>query len=107
MDIKSQLRRGRKAVDRAIAAKQKPIKEKKPPKTKLITCWVTEELREEAIRKCPNLSEFIRVCLQRLVDSPIEKQINKIYEGVADSAIEHGLGGCSQSKTGNMDLPVK
>lgn len=72
--IRKDVQRGRKV---ALATRKKQ---------KLITCWVDEDLRDEVNKVCPNVSEFIRVCLEQLVKSPIEKQLKTIYKDIAVNA---------------------
>lgn len=82
MDFTKELARGRKAAQSVLKKK----------KTKLITCWVNEELKENAYRVCPNVSEFIRVCLEKMVASRLDKQISKLYEGIATETLKEGNG---------------
>ena len=78
MDFQRDMARGRRAVQAVLNKK----------KTKLITCWVSEDFRDEVYRKCPNVSEFIRVCLEKMVESNLDKQVTKLYEGVAKEVIK-------------------
>ena len=57
-------------------------------KKKLITFWVDAELREEAYSKCGNLSAFLTGCVERLVQSPIDKQIRTTYRGIAKDTLK-------------------
>lgn len=76
MDFRNELKRGRRV---ALSTLKK--------NDKLVTFWVNEELKDQAYEKCPNVSEFLRSCLERLVNSPIEKRIKKIYDDIADDVI--------------------
>lgn len=84
MDLKfaNEYTRGRRAAQSVLKKK----------KDKLITCWVSEELREKAYKVCPNVSEFIRTCLERMVESKLDKQITKLYTNIADEVLEKDNG---------------
>lgn len=54
----------------------------------LITFQANRELRDEANGKVANLSGFLRRCLERLVQSDIDKRTNRIYDEIIKEVIE-------------------
>lgn len=73
IDFEKDINRGRRAA----------LKSQSNKKRVLMTFQATQKLREDANRKCEqlniNLSSYLRMCLERLIASPIEykKQIDK------------------------------
>lgn len=64
---------------------------RKTKKDKLITLWVSGELRDNAYKACPNVSGFLRLCLERLVASSIDKQVHRLYDTLAKDIVDSQL----------------
>ena len=79
MDFSKMLAQGRKTA----------LKPKKD--TVLITFQAERELRDKANRKGVNVSDFLRRCLERLVQSDIDKKTKKLY----DEIIKEEISSCA------------
>ena len=80
MGIKSQIKQGR-----AVAK----LHTKDPV---LITFQANRKLREEAIEKCDkmgiNLSAYLRICVEKLIELPIDYHIENMYNEIIKDATE-------------------
>lgn len=58
----------------------------------LVTFQANRKLRDEAMAKTANLSDYLRRCLERLAQSNIDKKLNKIYDEFIDEVIADECG---------------
>lgn len=81
MDFKKNLKQGRKLADR-IAARR----------SVLMTFQIDSELRERANAKAKdcgvNLSEYLRRCIDRFVELPVEKKVSDALDSATNAAAD-------------------
>lgn len=82
MDFNKLLNKGKQT-----ALKTKIRKKKRSQGVILITFEAEEILRAEAMKKIPNLSDYLRRCLIRLVHSDVDTKIEEAYDSVIDEAL--------------------
>lgn len=83
MEFRNQIKQGRKT---ALKYKKDPV---------LITFQANRNLREEAIEKCDrmgiNLSAYLRICVEKLIELPIDYHIENMYKEIIKEATEEIL----------------
>ena len=80
MNIERQLKQGKRVA----------LKHSKDPV--LITFQANRNLRNEAIEKCDrmgiNLSAYLRICVEKLIELPIDYHIENMYKEIINEAVE-------------------
>lgn len=80
MNISKQLKQGRKV---ALRHTKDPV---------LITFQANRTLREDAVEKCDkmgiNLSAYLRICVEKLIELPIDYHIENMYKEIIKEATE-------------------
>lgn len=83
MNIDKQLKKGKKT---ALRFAKDPV---------LITFQVNRPLRTDAIEKCDsmgiNLSAYLRICVEKLVELPIDYHIENMYKEIIREATDEVL----------------
>jgi antitoxin component of RelBE/YafQ-DinJ toxin-antitoxin module len=80
MSIEKQLKQGRRT---ALRYEKEPV---------LITFQINKRIRTEAIEKCDkmgiNLSSYLRICVEKLIELPIDYHIEEMYKQVIQAATD-------------------
>jgi hypothetical protein len=76
MDFEKNIRAGKKT---ALGAEKDNV---------LVTFQANRKLRDAANAKTPNLSDFLRRCMEKLAGSKVDKQVEKLYDDIIDAAID-------------------
>lgn len=83
MDFDKQLKKGRKVALRHV---KDPV---------LITFQANRQTRTDATEKCDkmgiNLSAYLRICVEKLIELPIDYHINEMYKEIIKEATEEIL----------------
>jgi DNA/RNA-binding domain of Phe-tRNA-synthetase-like protein len=77
MDFEKQIRQGKRTA----------LKNEKDHV--LVTFQATRKLRDAAAKKTANLSDFLRRCMEKLVDSDIDKKITRLQDDIIDDVIDN------------------